>query len=259
MMFSCFLPVGEKFFIKSVQHYQGRISDPALKDQATRFIYQEAMHAKEHSRLNELVRDAYPLARMVEAFGGFLLGLDERITPKSTQLAITCAIEHLTSVVADTTLRGQEYLRKSADPAFTQLWLWHAAEEIEHKAVCFDVYQHVVGTGFLAYLNRILAMLFVTLTFFIAVVAGAVMFKLGGKRANRADEAHKPQPRDAEAMQQPKRQGTKNLLQVIAELVPFKLYLSYYKRRFHPWDHDNSPLVEAWKQRYPDFGARPGS
>lgn len=118
MMFSCFLPVGEKFFIKSVQHYQGKITDPELKDQTTDFIYQEAMHAKEHARLNDIIRDAYPLARQVEVFGGFLLRLAERTTPKSTRLAITCAIEHLTSLVADTTLREQEYVAQSADPAF---------------------------------------------------------------------------------------------------------------------------------------------
>jgi len=203
MMFSCVLPVEEKFFIKSVQHYQGRIADAVLKEQAARFVYQEAMHAKEHARLNDIVRDAYPIAKKVEAFGGFMLGLTERAMPKATQLAITCAIEHLTSLVADTALREQEFVSKSAEPAFAQLWLWHAAEEIEHKAVCFDVYQHVVGTGFLAYLNRILTMLIVTLCFFIAVVAGAVMFKLEGKRTHRADQAHKPQSDETQAMLPP--------------------------------------------------------
>jgi predicted metal-dependent hydrolase len=27
------------------------------------------------------------------------------------------------------------------------MWLWHAVEEAEHKAVCFDVYQQVCGKG----------------------------------------------------------------------------------------------------------------
>nr|WP_317622487.1 MULTISPECIES: metal-dependent hydrolase [unclassified Ketobacter] len=31
------------------------------------------------------------------------------------------------------------------DPDALKLWLWHALEENEHKAVAFDVYQQVSG------------------------------------------------------------------------------------------------------------------
>lgn len=99
-------------------------------------------------------------------------------------------------------------------------------------------------------------MLLVSFFFFIAVVAGAVMFKLGRRQTKVADKS--PTHHGDVALQHGQsRPVRKNLLQVIAELVPFRLYFSYYKRRFHPWDHDNSPLVEAWKRRYPDFGATP--
>jgi hypothetical protein len=36
--------------------------------------------------------------------------------------------------------------------------------------------------------------------------------------------------------------------------VPVKLYLDYYRPSFHPWDHNNVPLIEEWKRRYRDFG-----
>ncbi len=36
-------PIGEAYFINSVRHYLSRIKAPILKEQAERFIYQEAM------------------------------------------------------------------------------------------------------------------------------------------------------------------------------------------------------------------------
>ena len=31
------------------------------------------------------------------------------------------------------------------DDEAAKLWIWHAIEEIEHRAVAFDVYQHIYG------------------------------------------------------------------------------------------------------------------
>lgn len=41
------------------------------------------------------------------------------------------------------------------DSTIRNLWLWHSIEETEHKAVAFDLYQHLYGSGLSAYLPRI--------------------------------------------------------------------------------------------------------
>lgn len=57
------------------------------------------------------------------------------------RLAVTCAIEHITATFSSFTLRYPE-LFDGAEPAYRNLWMWHALEEMEHKAVALDVFNH---------------------------------------------------------------------------------------------------------------------
>ena len=49
---SAVFPDGEDFFVRSVRHYRGEISDPALKQQVSGFIGQEATHRRIHALFN---------------------------------------------------------------------------------------------------------------------------------------------------------------------------------------------------------------
>ncbi|WP_256090558.1 metal-dependent hydrolase, partial [Actinacidiphila rubida] len=40
------------------------------------------------------------------------------------------------------------------DEVMLDLLRWHGAEEVEHRAVAFDMYQHAGGTGAVRYLRR---------------------------------------------------------------------------------------------------------
>ncbi len=59
-------------------------------------------------------------------------------------LAVTCAYEHFTALLADGTLRYPRWL-EGADENLRTVWSWHAAEETEHRAVAFDLYRAVGG------------------------------------------------------------------------------------------------------------------
>src|SRR5690554_7843610 len=61
------------------------------------------------------------------------------------RLAITCALEHFTAILAHQVLTNPELI-KGMHPGFKEMWRWHAVEETEHKAVAFDVYQQASGS-----------------------------------------------------------------------------------------------------------------
>jgi uncharacterized protein len=238
-------PPGEKFFIQSVQNYQDRITDPVLKDQVKRFIYQEAMHTKEHARCNDVLNTAYPYGHEIEEFTAKMLALNSRVLPKSWQLASTCALEHFTAILADGLLCTQEKFIAESDAAFASLWLWHAVEEAEHKAVCFDVYQHICGKGVFSYLRRAGAMVVITISFLITVlVAGRAVRKTD----KQSPQGAAPKPADGTV---PKHSAWHALKEVVSP----KLYFDYYRPSFQPWDHDNVDRIEEWKERYKYFGA----
>ena len=248
---SFLFPAGERYFIHSVRNYMPRISDPVLRDQAERFIYQEAMHSKEHARSNEALKLVQPYGAEMEKMAEFVLSAHRRLSFKSSQLAASCAIEHFTAILADALLRGQQRLRAESDPAFADLWLWHAVEETEHKAVCFDVYQHVCGKGTVSYLHRVVVMAFTSMIIAAIIGVGFTMIKWKQRKKLRTTAGAADAPRDVK----PDRNsmGAPSMSSLV-KIIPVKLYFDYYRRSFHPWDHDNTHLIDEWKRCYADFG-----
>ena len=234
---SFLFPAGEKFFIQSVQHYEKTIADPLLREQAKRFIYQEAMHTTQHARCNVVVADAFPLARKIARYAAVQTEAGTRYAPKAVQLAFTCALEHFTAILADALLSNQHTILLESEASYAELWLWHAVEEIEHKAVAFDVYRSGVGKGILPYLLRVSIMLLTTVTFLLAVQY--IIKQINNHNHNGDCSSRSRKPR---------------FFRMMCDLFLSKQYFSYYGPTFHPWDYDNSQLVDQWKARFHGFG-----
>jgi predicted metal-dependent hydrolase len=143
---SAVFPDGEDFFVRSVRRFRDQITDPELKRQVAGFIGQEAMHGREHrafnARLDEL---GYP-TRHVEWVTKRALALRERLLSAKSNLAVTAALEHFTATLAELVLTSEETRALFGHDAVRNLFVWHALEESEHKAVAFDVYRAVGGT-----------------------------------------------------------------------------------------------------------------
>lgn len=224
---SIFFPAGERFFIQSVRNYRQEIVGDALKAQISAFIGQEGFHTREHEEYN----DALTAADMpIEAMDALVVKLLELVkkTPRSFQLAATVALEHLTAVLGDVLLRNTE-LMADVDPHFSAVWRWHAIEETEHKAVCFDAYEQVLGKGVQAYGLRVGAFVVANLLFWsLFVPFYTVMVARGGGLLNlkgwgRVFNLTFGRPG------------------VLRRALPD--WLDFFRPGFHPWMHDNRDFL----------------
>ena len=142
---SAVFPDGEDFFVRSVRHYRDQVTDPDLKRQVAGFIGQESVHGREHRVLNDRLAElGYP-TKAVERFTRRALALRERIAPARANLAATAALEHFTATLAELLLTNEDARRLFGHDEVRNLFLWHALEESEHKAVAFDVYKAIDG------------------------------------------------------------------------------------------------------------------
>jgi predicted metal-dependent hydrolase len=138
-------PLGEQFFIDAVRNGLKALppdQQERFRAEAQGFIGQEATHRRLHGLYNAhleklgLVNEWEPRAREQQKL---LEGVDPR-----HHLAITAANEHFTAIMADWMLRNPDLLG-TQDPRLVTLWLWHSAEESEHKSTAFDLYQALGG------------------------------------------------------------------------------------------------------------------
>jgi uncharacterized protein len=136
-------PAGERFFVRSVNKYLPRIQSPALRAQVKGFFGQEGRHAKEHERyFRTLEAQGYDVERFLKLYERIAYGFIERVAPDELCLATTAACEHFTALLAENALTAR-FLDDIAPRSMRDLLLWHASEEIEHRAVAFDVLQEV--------------------------------------------------------------------------------------------------------------------
>ncbi|PAV25511.1 hypothetical protein C8D92_10322 [Tamilnaduibacter salinus] len=225
---SVLFPQGEQFFVDSVRYYRDQINDPKLKKEVAGFIGQEAMHSLEHVAMNQHVRDQdMPVEELEHHLRLLLQGFAKRL-PKRHQLAITCALEHMTAMMADMLLERSD-VREDMHETMRPLWVWHAIEETEHKAVTYDVFQQVGGT----YLERSFYQIVSTSLLGVMTAYFTVRMIWNDKRSFSVKDTAKGLWR---------MWGVDG---VFSSLIP--TWLEYFKPGFHPWDHDNSALIERFK------------
>lgn len=223
---SAVFPDGERFFMHSVRLYEKQITDPVLRQQIRSFIGQEANHGKEHEGFNKAITKQNPGIHLNKLMRFTYHGLEyvKKIVPKPLQLSMTVGFEHFTAILAHQTLKHSEDLA-SVGGVYYEIFMWHAVEETEHKAVAYDVYQAVDGRYWL----RIGGMLISTTMFLGVIPAMALTLIAADHRLTDWRAAL----------------GLVKFLLVepgiYAKIIPD--YVDYYRPDFHPWMHDNRALV----------------
>ena len=142
-------PEGERYFISCVRDFRDEVTDPRLLEDIKHFIRQEGQHGIIHDQFNAHLRAQGINVDWLEGLTSkFLFGFMRKYLPKKHTLASTAACEHLTAIMAQTFFERKEVMG-TADPRMHAMYTWHAMEEMEHKAVAFDVMQKVAKVGYL--------------------------------------------------------------------------------------------------------------
>ena len=233
---SATFPRGEAFFIEAVKaHRDG--ADPKLEAEIRAFVKQEINHTREHIAFNRLAED----------HGYDIKGIDKRVAellaltkdrPAIANLAVTMALEHYTAMMAAEFLANPQHFADS-DPEVRDMWRWHAVEEIEHKGVAYDTWNHATRewSDFKRWMRRTIIMMIVTKRFL----------------NNRWKDATELLAQDGITGWRAHWGLAKYLFGkpgVLRRIFPS--WLSYFKPGFHPWNHDDRALIGKYEGDYQD-------
>jgi len=220
-------PDGERFFIHAVRNYENEITDPELRAQIRAFIGQEANHGKEHEAFNQALIDQHklPLESKI-TFMKKALSFAKKRYSRREQLALTVGFEHFTAILANLMLKQTDFV-EDIQGVYADMFMWHAVEETEHKAVAFDVFTATEDDYWLRVRGMAQA------TFFFLLITLRMQYSLL-KHDNQLGNW-----RDA--------LGFAKFLLVkpgmLTRIIPE--YLDFYRPGFHPWQHDNRHLIAA--------------
>ena len=225
---SLLFPEGEKFFIVCVRDYKDQITDPALQAQVKDFTYQEGQHGMVHTAFNNRLKaQGIEVDKVLEKQKRIMFGFFRKYFPRTFTLGQTAAAEHLTALMAHGFFSDR--LMQEADPRIRAMYAWHAVEEIEHKAVAYDVLTKVAKAN---YFTRILSFMLVTFTFpFHVFMIMRHMFRIDGVK-------NRPMV------------WLKGLWWLYGwgglypRLIPH--YLAYFLPFFHPWKFGDMKVYDLW-------------
>ncbi|MCB9638479.1 MAG: metal-dependent hydrolase [Myxococcales bacterium] len=220
-------PAGERFFIRSVREFEGQLHDEELRARVRAFFGQESQHQVEHLHAFEaLEKQGFEIKSFLVWYQNLAYKrLEPRLSPLM-RLSITAALEHFTAIFGDFVL-SSDFL-DTAHPMMRELLLWHAAEEIEHKSVTFDVLQavdpryHVRLAGFL-----------------VATVGLFFFWSAGTLHLLRQEDANTRKGSRAEYL---------NFFFREAPRIVFD-GLDYLRLNFHPDDEDNYELARSYLEK----------
>lgn len=218
-------PHGERFFVRSVKHFLDQIDDPVLRAAIKGFFGQEGRHAHAHDRFNAILRaQGFEIDRFLDGYKRLSSWLEAH-TPPRLNLAVTAAAEHFTAILAEGAFSRN--ILDAAAPEMRELLAWHAAEEIEHRAVAFDVLRAVDPS----YALRMAGLVYATITLGGFWLWGALVLlrqeRVGIRRARR--HLGKLADRDP-----------------IVRRVFLRGIRQYIARDFHPSHNDCERIASEW-------------
>jgi predicted metal-dependent hydrolase len=232
-------PVGEQFFIDSVRSGEQQLGqspqDEHLRANIKKFIGQEATHRFLHGQYNDHLSEQGLHNTWADRALKQREKLYEKIKnspqPYLHELALTAAYEHITAVLGNDVMVSMNQphdLLSHAHTPLQTLWRWHAAEEMEHRDIAFDLYLRLGGD----YQRRIFWFVFATLRFMSDAARQTVR--------NLWDDKTLHHPSTWWS-------GLRFVFGLHGFIRRFTLpLLAYLQRDFHPKKHGNDAMYAQW-------------
>jgi predicted metal-dependent hydrolase len=144
---SLLLPYLEPYLIRTMHAAKEQVTDPELARALALFNAQEGQHYRQHIRFNDAIR-----MKGFEKLKELEVEIDadyKRFTASRSlrfNLAYAEGFEAFTMAMARFSFETKMLDRLT--PEAQDLFRWHLVEELEHRTVAFDVYDHVSGGYF---------------------------------------------------------------------------------------------------------------
>lgn len=226
---SSLFPPGEREFVRSVTAYLDELpADSPLVEAIREFSGQEGQHAHQHRAANLMLDQLGYGATRCSAELEREIHENAPKRSKSQRLAMTAGAEHLTAILGNFVLSNPQFL-EPLPTEMRQLLIWHAIEEIEHKAVAFDVHEACVGD------RREMRLFFlIESVLFAQAVIATQWWMLREMKA-------RPRLRDVTDTWRIL-WGRKGLVRSLR-----KPFMAFFRKDFHPWHNDDRALITQWK------------
>jgi predicted metal-dependent hydrolase len=142
---SLLMPHAEPYFVRVTRTALPELDAP-LRAEADAYLRQEAQHHAQHRRFNDILIARCPRLRRLDGWMARAYGRVERRRSLRSNLAFAAASETIAYSLARWTERHASQMFDGAEPVPSSLFMWHLAEEVEHKSAAFDVWRAVDGS-----------------------------------------------------------------------------------------------------------------
>jgi predicted metal-dependent hydrolase len=144
------MPYLEPYLIRTMKVALGQITDPQLAEDVRCFSKQEGHHFRNHADLNAVIRSQFdePVAGRLRSIEADLEADYQRFSREKSLRFNAGYAEGFEAMTCAGALAAAEHGGFGGEGMLPggEIWNWHMAEEIEHRTVAFEVFEHLVGS-----------------------------------------------------------------------------------------------------------------
>ena len=141
---SLLMPHMEPYFVRSIAAVLDQL-DERLQGPTRWYLAQETRHHRQHKRFNAHLTARYPRLTPIENLAERAYRQLGRTRSLGFNVAFAAASETIAYSAARWSAEHRQELFAGSDPVISSLFLWHLAEEMEHKSVAWDVHRAIGG------------------------------------------------------------------------------------------------------------------